>query len=68
MTIKLANGSITVNKFQSAYQGEMVQVIASREIEDSYFGWSEVSNLWEQPATQLEAVLVSARNFVEAGA
>lgn len=68
MTIQLANGTITVNKFSSAYQGDMVQVIASREIEDSYFGMTEVSNLWEQPAAQLEMLLASARNFVEAGA
>jgi hypothetical protein len=68
MTIELATGNITVNKFQSNYQGEMVQVIASRSISDSYFGFSEVSNIWEQPVAQLDAILESARNFVEAGA
>jgi len=68
MTIELANGSITVNNFHSNYQGAMVQVIASRDIADSYFGFTETSNIWEQPATELDAILVSARNFVEAGA
>lgn len=68
MAIELANGSITVRNFQSIYQGEMVQVIASRDITDSYFGFTTADNLWEAPAAELDAILIKARNFIEVGA